>query len=166
VFDGKKGNYIESDVTTETNAYGRSKAQGEVINEKDITFRMSIIGPELKITGTGLMNWILRSPDHELPGWENAWWNGITTLQLAKCVEIYMQEPSVSGLYHLVNNDNYITKHGLLCKINQHWGLGKIIQSSRANKEINKILIDTRQEKDFKIPDYDQQLLELKNFML
>ena len=59
VFSGSKGNYIETDFHDETNFYGKSKSIGEVNNNKDITFRMSIIGPELKINGTGLFNWLL-----------------------------------------------------------------------------------------------------------
>jgi dTDP-4-dehydrorhamnose reductase len=86
VFDGKKGNYIESDIHTESNAYGRSKSIGEVNNNKDITFRMSIIGPEIKTNGTGLFHWIVSNHDTELQGWDNAWWNGITTLELSKCI--------------------------------------------------------------------------------
>jgi dTDP-4-dehydrorhamnose reductase len=166
VFDGKKGEYLESDATTEINAYGRSKAQGEVVNNKDITFRMSIIGPELKSSGTGLIHWMLTSPQHTLPGWENAWWNGITTLQLAKCVEQYICDPSIVGLYHLVSNKNRINKYELLCKINQFWNLDKNIQRTRALKDVNKILVDSRQEKIFEIPGYDQQLLEMRNFKL
>jgi dTDP-4-dehydrorhamnose reductase len=49
VFDGQRGNYFEDDIHTETNAYGRSKSFGEINNDKDVTFRMSIIGPELKM---------------------------------------------------------------------------------------------------------------------
>jgi dTDP-4-dehydrorhamnose reductase len=72
VFDGARGNYIESDAHTETNAYGRSKSFGEIDNLKDITFRMSIIGHELK-NGTGLLNWVIANKESQLPGWSNAW---------------------------------------------------------------------------------------------
>ena len=163
VFDGACGNYKESDHPTEINMYGRSKALGEIDNDKDITFRMSIIGPELK-SGTGLMNWLLTNPDRDIPGWTNAWWNGITTLQLAKCIERYMQDGSVTGIYHLVNNDVSINKHDLLRKINDVYQLGKNIVPTQAPKDINKILVDTRKEIDFGIPGYDQQLRELRQF--
>lgn len=164
VFDGKKGEYVEDDIHTEMNAYGSSKSNGEVNNSKDITFRMSIIGTEIKSTGTGLLHWVLTNPNTELQGWDNALWNGITTLQLAKCIDRYINNPTITGVYHLVNNNNSINKYDLLCKINNIFSLGKTIIRSQGPKPVNKILVDTRQEADFKIPDYDTQLQELKDF--
>lgn len=163
VFDGKRGNYVESDEHTETNAYGRSKSFGEIDNNKDVTFRMSIIGPELK-NGTGLLNWVTTNSSHELPGWDNAWWNGITTLQLAKCIDQHIGNPVVTGVYHLVSNHNQINKYDLLCKINDIYGLGKKIIRTQGPKTINKVLIDTRNEVDFTILDYDVQLQQLRDF--
>lgn len=164
VFDGAKGNYVESDVHTEMNPYGKSKSLGEVNNSKDITFRMSIIGPELKSNGTGLMKWVLTNPEATLNGWDNAMWNGITTLELAKCIEQYINNPVITGVYHLVNNDNSISKYDLLGKINDVYSLGKTVVRTQGPKPVNKILVDTRKEFDFKICDYDTQLVELKNF--
>ena len=165
VFDGKKGNYVESDVHTEMNFYGRSKSLGEVDNEKDITFRMSIIGTEIKRNGTGLLNWVLNNKDAEIPGWKNAWWNGITTLQLAKCVDMYMKNPFIHGINHVVNNNVNINKYDLLCLINDIFKLQKTIIKTTGTKDINKILIDTKETFDFQIPDYKTQLTELKNYV-
>jgi dTDP-4-dehydrorhamnose reductase len=164
VFDGKKGEYIESDVHTEMNAYGSSKSLGEINNNKDVTFRMSIIGPEIKANGTGLLNWVVTCTDQELQGWENAWWNGITTLQLAKCIQQYISNPVITGIYHLVNNKNKINKYDLLCKINTVYDLHKTIIKTQGPKAVNKILVDTRNEIDFDISDYDTQLTDLKNY--
>lgn len=164
VFDGSKGNYVETDIHTEINSYGKSKSYGELNNNKDITFRMSIIGPEIKNNGTGLLNWILTCKEQEISGWENAWWNGITTLELAKCIKKYIENPFFFGVYHLVNNSLKINKYELLCKINKIYNLEKIINKTSGPKSVNKILIDTRNLLDFKIPDYDTQLTELKNY--
>lgn len=164
VFDGKKGNYIETDTHTEMNHYGNSKSLGEINNSKDVTFRMSIIGPEIKSNGTGLMNWILTNSSTELQGWENAWWNGITTLELAKCINQHIENPIITGVYHLVNNNNKINKYELLSKINSIYNLNKTIIKTQGPKPVDKILIDTRQLVDFEIADYDTMLLEMKNF--
>jgi dTDP-4-dehydrorhamnose reductase len=163
VFDGTTGNYVETDAHTEMNAYGRSKSLGEVNNAKDITFRMSIIGPELK-NGTGLLDWVRKTPGNELPGWDNAWWNGITTLQLAKCIDRYVQDPCISGIYHVVNNAVNINKYDLLCLINEVYGLGKTIIKTSGPKDVNKILVDTKHKFDFAIPNYRTQLTELRDF--
>lgn len=164
VFDGKKGNYVESDTHTETNSYGKSKSLGEINNSKDITFRMSIIGPEIKSTGTGLFQWITTNPQEELQGWDNAWWNGITTLELAKCIEKYMSSPTITGVYHVVNNENKISKYDLVLKINEVYQLGKTILRTQGPKPVNKILIDTRNEFNFNIPDYDTMIKEMREF--
>jgi len=164
VFDGKKGEYVENDIHTEMNAYGSSKSLGEINNNKDITFRMSIIGTEIKANGTGLLAWFLRQSPNEVPGWENAWWNGITTLQLARCIDQYINDPNISGIYHLVNNDNKINKYELLLKFNEIFKANKTIVRTEGPKPVNKILIDTRKEIDFQIPDYTTQLNDLMRF--
>ena len=163
VFNGSRGDYVETDTHTEINTYGRSKGLGEVDNNKDITFRMSIIGPELK-NGTGLLNWVTSNPSDELPGWTNAWWNGITTLELAKCIDRYIANPSITGVYHVVNNTNRINKYELLREINRVYDLNKTIVPTQGPKNIDKVLLDTRQEFNFGIPNYTQQLEELRRF--
>lgn len=164
VFDGQKGHYRENDVHTETNFYGRSKSYGEINNNKDITFRMSIIGPELKENGTGLFNFVVNNKSDSLSGFVDAYWNGVTTLQLAKCIVQYINNPVISGVYHLVNNDVFTNKYDLLCMINKVFNLNKTIKKTTGPKAVNKILLDTRQEVNFNIPDYNTQLRELKNY--
>lgn len=169
IFDGSIGNYSEDSIPTETNAYGRSKMLGEINNDKDITFRMSIIGPEIK-NGTGLLHWVTTSQESDLNGWSNALWNGITTLQLAKCIEQYMLNPKISGIYHLTptefdENWTVINKYELICKINDVYGLEKNIIESQGPKTTNKVLVNNRKhEMDFNIPSYDVMLNELKEY--
>jgi dTDP-4-dehydrorhamnose reductase len=161
VFNGQAGPYCEWDTHTENNAYGRSKSLGEINNHKDITMRMSIIGPELK-NGTGLLNWVIANPDLELPGWTNAFWNGITTLQLAKCIDQWIRNPSAVGIYHVVDNSVSTDKYSLLCEINDVYKLSKNIKKIQGPKSVNKILQDTRREIDWQIPNYHLQLRELR----
>lgn len=165
VFDGKVGNYIETATHTETNPYGLSKSHGEINNAKDITFRTSIIGPELKKAGTGLFNWISNNTSKTINGWDNVLWNGITTLQLAKCIVQYVENPVISGVYHLVSNDNTIDKFTLLTKINKIFQLKKTVVQTASDKPVNKILVNTRTDFNFNIADYDTQLKELKAFI-
>ena len=164
VFNGSKGNYVETDLHTETNAYGKSKSFGEINNNKDITFRMSIIGPELKRSGTGLMNWLMTNPSKEVFGWVNAHWNGITTLQLAKSINDYMMDPSFTGVYHLVSPKS-VSKFELLSLINEVFSLDKTVIRTFGPKPVNKILVDTRCLVKNSIPAYNIQLEELKRFM-
>jgi len=84
VFDGSKGPYNEFANPSETKPYGASKAYGELTGPKDVTIRTSIIGPEHRENSTGLFDWFVNKSGSEVDGWTNAYWNGITTLELAK----------------------------------------------------------------------------------
>lgn len=163
VFDGVDGPYLENSFKSETNSYGRSKSFGEVDNDKDVTLRMSIIGPELK-NGTGLMHWFLNNAPSTVNGYYDAYWNGVTTLQLAKCIDRFIERPDVTGVYHCVNNNVSTSKFHLLSTINEIYECNKTVEPVASPKPANKILIDTRQELDLAIPDYYQQLTELKEF--
>lgn len=166
VFNGVKGYYHEDAIPDEIHPYGRSKSLGEVNNSKDITLRMSIIGPEIKKSGTGLFHWVYHNQNSVIPGWTNAHWNGITTLQLAKCINQYIKEScDISGVYHLVNNRVDIDKYNLLIKINEIFQLDHVIKAEQGPKNVNKILVDTRNLGFFSIPGYDIQLQELRDFM-
>lgn len=163
VFDGGLGNYLENDVPNEKNIYGRSKAFGELNNTKDITFRTSIIGPELKKDGSGLFNWVVNNPHKTLSGYNNVYWNGMTTLQLAKCIEEYIKNPTVSGIYHLVNNHVNTSKYRLLLEINKIFDLEKKILPVKTEFS-NKILYNSSIH-NFNIPTYEIQLKELREFI-
>ena len=47
VFDGKNGNYNESDIHNPEDVYGKTKSLGEIKAENFFNIRCSIIGPEL-----------------------------------------------------------------------------------------------------------------------
>ena len=64
----------------------------------------------------------------------------------------------------MVNNSININKYELLCLINEVYELGKNVIRTSGPKDLNKILVDTRNEFDFAIPDYRTQLNELRDF--
>jgi len=111
VFDGRKGEYSPLDKPTETSAYGRSKACGEIINSKDVTIRTSIIGPDLKAEGVGLFNWFM-SQSGEVKGYTNAFWSGISTIELARCIEWCIEEGKC-GLQQ-ISREKKVSKYELL----------------------------------------------------
>ena len=101
VFSGKKGNYSEYDFKDADDIYGRSKGLGEIYEEPHATLRTSIIGPELKQNGTGLFHWFM-SQEGEVKGYENAFWGGVTTLELANNIRKVIDE-NLMGLYQVTN---------------------------------------------------------------
>lgn len=164
VMDGKTGNYVENDIPTETNIYGRTKALGEINNSKDLTIRLSIIGEELKSNGSGLFNWVIKQKG-EIKGYNKAIWNGITTLELAKAIhEIIQNCPNLSKLYHLAPDFN-ISKYDLVKLIVNVYNLKDITVIPNDSVIQNKTLINTRKsEFYYNIPSYEEQLIQQKEF--
>lgn len=91
VFSGKRGQYTEDDVRDGVTFYDRSKALGEIEDEKNITLRNSIVGPDIDPNGIGLLNWFMQQHG-EVCGFTKAMWTGQTTLQLAKTMEFAAKE--------------------------------------------------------------------------
>jgi len=160
VFSGKKGHYKESDIKDADDIYGRAKALGEIIEAPHITLRTSVVGPELK-DGEELFHWFM-SQQGSIKGYTKALWSGVTTLELAKAVE-WAIEHSISGLYH-VTNGKPINKYELLMLFKKY--TKKDIQiEAVAGRVTNKTLVDTRQELDAIIPDYDDMVRDMVGFM-
>jgi dTDP-4-dehydrorhamnose reductase len=65
VFSGKKGSYSEYDLRDGESFYDRSKALGELDDEKNITLRNSIVGPDINSKGIGLLNWFMNNTREE-----------------------------------------------------------------------------------------------------
>jgi dTDP-4-dehydrorhamnose reductase len=99
VFSGLKGEYTEDDFPDGTSVYAQSKQLGEIINNKHLTIRTSIIGPEMKEDGIGLFLWFMKQTG-KIKGYKNVLWNGVTTLELAKATEELITH-QITGLYQL-----------------------------------------------------------------
>lgn len=115
VFSGEKGFYNETDTPDPNDHYGKSKLEGEIINDPNIiTLRKSTIGPELK-DKHGLYEWFV-SEKGDIEGYKNARFTGITTIELANIIEkIIIHHNELSGLWHVAGP--VIDKFTLLNKI-------------------------------------------------
>jgi dTDP-4-dehydrorhamnose reductase len=162
VFSGKKGGYKEDDVKDAYDMYGLSKALGEVKNSTDLTFRTSIVGPELKENGEGLLHWFF-SQSGEINGFINSYWTGVTTLFLASAIDIAINE-NLSGLYHVTNNAK-ISKYDLLSLAKKVWKKDNVTIRRLDGVLVDKSLINTRKDKFIAVPNYEEMFFELKNFM-
>ena len=162
VFIGLKGNYVESDLKDGHGFYAESKSLGEVTYGPHLTIRTSIIGPELKSNGGGLLHWFLNQSG-EVKGYSNALWTGVTTLQLAKFIEDLIDKPDITGLVHYTNNI-IISKLNILKLISLVFNK-KIDIISFGDYYVDKSLVNTRSDIDFVIPDYETMIRELFDFM-
>ena len=161
VFSGKRGNYTESDFRDADDIYGRSKALGEIINDKDLTIRTSIIGPELKTNGEGLFHWFMHQTG-QVNGFKTAIWGGVTTLELAKAIDnAIVQEQT--GLIQLSNGIG-ITKYDLLNLFKKIWHRSNVNILPYDGNKIDKSIAKS-DKFAYEVPGYEVMLLEQYEWM-
>lgn len=163
VFSGIKGSYKESDLRDADDTYGKSKGLGEVINDKDLTIRTSIIGPELKQNGEGLFHWFMQQKG-EINGFTKSFWSGVTTLELAKAIDAAIDQ-NVTGLMHLTNGEK-ISKYDLICLFKNIWNVEEVTINKVDGKTVDKSLCVTEKDFNYQVPSYLEMLTSLKAFMV
>lgn len=101
VFSGRKGGYMESDVSDAEDLYGKSKYIGELHDlPHAITLRTSIIGHELN-SNYALVDWFL-SQQGSVRGYSRAIFSGLPTWELARVMrDFVLPRPELHGLYHV-----------------------------------------------------------------
>lgn len=163
VFSGKDGNYSENSIKDGQTFYDQTKSLGEIDNFKDLTFRNSIIGPDMNKNGIGLFNWFMKQK-FDLKGYTKAIWTGVTTLTLAKAIE-EVANSNITGIYHLVNNQS-ITKFDLLDLFNKIYRNNGISITPYNEFSIDKSLINNRTDFNFIVPSYEEMIAEMKRWIV
>ncbi len=161
VFSGHDGRYTETSPRDGNTPYAKSKAAGELDNNKDLTIRTSIIGPELKVNGTGLLHWFLTSKG-DIKGFSQVFWTGVTTLELAKKLPQIMAS-GATGIVHFVPPSK-ISKYDLLRLADKTWNLNRSITEDSVYHS-DKSLVSTRTDWRIIPADYPVMLAELKGWM-
>ena len=163
VFSGDRGGYAEDDFRDGDTPYARTKALGEVINDRDLTLRTSIIGPELKQNGTGLLHWFLLQKG-EIRGFTKTYWSGVTTLELAKVID-HCIDSGGTGLVNLTMSLK-ISKFGLLVECQKVWNRDKVQIIPDDTHACDKSMISRRNDLPIHLPpNYPAMLIELRDFM-
>ena len=162
VFAGNDGPYYEDSLPNGTTFYDRTKAIGEFNNDKDLTFRNSIIGPDIKESGIGLFNWFMKQAG-TIGGYTGAIWTGVTTYTLAKAMEAALNE-NLTGLYNLVNNES-INKFDLCSLFHKPFRNGEVSINPDSRLQLDKSLRRKRNDFSFVVPSYEQQILEMREWV-
>lgn len=162
VFAGNSGPYFENSFCDGKTFYDRTKALGEINDKKNLTFRNSIIGPDMKQNGIGLFNWFMKQKG-SISGYSGAIWTGVTTITLAKAMEKAIEQ-NLSGLYNLVNNES-ISKYDLLNFFNENFTKESLIINKEENFKLDKTLLNTRKDFSFEVPSYKQMIVEMKEWV-
>lgn len=157
IYSGKRGNYDLNDTPDAESFYARTKAIGELINDKDITIRTSLVGPEQEADRESLFNWFLNQKG-DVKGFANAIWTGLTTIEFAKEIE-YLLLHKAHGLFQCVPNHS-ISKYELLQMFE------KVMPGSRNiirvdNKLIDKSLIQRVGDYGLEVLDYEPMMKDM-----
>jgi dTDP-4-dehydrorhamnose reductase len=159
VFNGNKGNYIESDKHDCTDDYGKSKSLGE--NPILTNIRTSIIGEE-KNNKKSLLEWVRSNEGKTIDGYYNHLWNGVTCLELAKYIDSIIETKNYwLGVRHVFSPDT-VSKYDLVSYINDIYKLGITINKKSTSEPCYRNL-----SSDFLEPTNKtlyEQILELKEY--
>ncbi len=162
VFSGEQGDYTEFDLPDGSTVYAISKAMGEVRHPPHLTVRTSIVGPEIRSTRIGLFDWFM-SQQGEVKGFTQVYWNGVTTLQLAKSVE-QMLGAGTSGLVHLTAPQK-VSKYELLGLFQDMFGKTDAVIVPDDHFRQDRTLRCTRTEAALLVPEYRTMLAEMRDWM-
>jgi len=114
VFNGQDGPYTEDSPTTGEDAYGRTKALGEIRYDHCLTIRSSFIGRELS-EFSELLEWFLAQEGQTIKGFTNALYSGVSTIYMSEVVgDIIERHQDLGGLLQLATPEP-ISKYDLLC---------------------------------------------------
>ena len=107
VYSGLQGQYSETSAKDPDSLYGAFKWLGEVQSENIMHIRCSVIGPELTFKQS-LFEWVRnQAPSDTLFGYENHYWNGVTTEAFARVVRgVIKQNLFEATTQHLVPADS------------------------------------------------------------
>ena len=165
VFSGKLGQYSEDSFRDADDVYGRSKALGEIEGPNALTLRTSIIGPEIKEKGEGLIHWFLTTSQQRIQGYSNVYWGGVTTLTCSRAIQHAIRE-EISGLWNLTNGEA-ISKYDLLVAINSKLPSAKQRELiANGEKRADKSLKSSRGDIQFIVPSYEKMLDEMMTEIL
>ena len=162
VFSGERGGYRDTDLRDGDTSYARSKTLGEVFDTNHLTIRTSIIGPELKSNGTGLVDWFLKQHG-EVEGYCNAYWSGVTTIELAKAIVEFIRQ-DITGLYQFTVEPK-ISKYDLLLLIKRVWDLDRLIVTENPNYYCDKSLLSNRDDFRWCMLTYEKMIVNMKKWI-
>ncbi|UUZ89561.1 SDR family oxidoreductase [Paenibacillus sp. P25] len=164
VFSGERGNYEERHVPDGTSVYARTKALGEVMHSPHLTIRTSIIGPEIRENGIGLLGWFLRQQG-VIKGFVRVPWNGVTTLELAKFIHHAIERgPRLRGLVHLTA-PHPVSKCESLQLFQEVFDKQDVVIRPDDAVVLDRTLSNTRADLGYEVPEYPGMLAEPRDWM-
>ena len=175
VFDGKKGMYVEEDVTNPVNIYAKSKMLGEKLISKNlenyVIIRTNFYGFHKQ--DKFLFNWILSKlkNNERFPGFNDVFFNPLEVTNLSKMI-YELSEKNFCGILHL-SSDEIFSKFEFATKISEFFGFDSNLIRSGSIEELgfdakrpkNTTLANNKAKNllDTKIDKLDTWLHEIQN---
>ncbi|MBK3517677.1 sugar nucleotide-binding protein [Carboxylicivirga marina] len=145
--------------------YGWSKQLGEhtLLNRPNtLIARVSIIGTDNAETPKGLLGWFLSQPNNaSLKGFTNHLWNGITTLEWCKQIELIIDQLHVNTPCQLIQfgTEDFYSKYDLLKLFQEVFNTNFSIEPFETPQKV-----DRRLKPQIIVQNLNYQLCELKAF--
>ena len=175
VFDGKKGMYVEEDVTNPVNIYAKSKMLGEKLISKNlenyVIIRTNFYGFHKQ--DKFLFNWILSKlkNNERFLGFNDVFFNPLEVTNLSKMI-YELSEKKFCGILHL-SSDEIFSKFEFATKISEFFGFDSNLIRSGSIEELglnakrpkNTTLVNNKAKNllDTKIDKLDTWLHEIQN---
>ena len=144
VFDGKRGDYTETDIPNSLNYYAKSKLEGERTvmnnNANSIVIRTNIYGFNYPL-GNSLAEWAIKNLKlgRSINGFTDTIFNAIYTKQLARIIRDLIIKYNCKGILNIAGNE-YISKYEFLLRLAKvfNYPINLIVKSS--SDDINFIV--------------------------
>lgn len=163
VFSGLQVEYTDNSPYDGQSLYGRSKALGEINNDKDLTIRTSIIGPELPSGGKSLFDWFCKQ-NGEIQGYTNIFWGGVTTIELAKFIDATISQ-NLTGIHNLCAI-NTISKFDLLMLLKDTFKKSNVAIKPTSGNGYNTRLLNSYGDLEYNLPDYPEMLKNMHDWIV
>jgi len=159
VFNGSCGPYTEDSITTPIDAYGRTKALGEVTQGPALTIRSSFIGLE-NFEKSELLEWFLNTDT--AAGFTRVFYSGISTIEMSRIIsDIIEHHTDLQGLYQLAAIEP-ISKYDLLEQAKKSFGWKGDLSRNETVQSMPTLDGSKLQSVvEYKIPDWSTMMDEL-----
>ena len=107
---------------------------------------------------------MLQNQNNELFGYTEAYWSGVTTIELANGIHQAIKQ-DLKGLYHFVNNKK-ISKFDLIKEFNYFFRDEKINVIPKSEYVVDKSLVNTRIDFEYSFKSYKNMIKEMQDWIL
>ncbi len=165
VFDGKSGDYTETDTPNPINYYAKSKLKGERIalqnNKNTIIVRTNIYGFNYPL-GNSLAEWAIKNlkQGKSINGFTDTIFNAIYTKQLARII-MYLIQSNYIGILNIAGNE-YVSKYEFLLLLAKVFNYSPDLIIKSSSNDMN-FIVSRPQNTSLNISNLNNVINEIPN---